>query len=65
MSSAAPVRKVAVGAAAGALTTVLVWVVSLTGLEVPDVVAAAVTTLVIFAASYLTPAASSGDHAAS
>lgn len=43
------------GAVAGAATTVLVWVSSVVGLEVPAYVAAAVTVLITAAAAYFWP----------
>jgi hypothetical protein len=48
-----PQPKVAAAGVAGALTTVLVFVVGQFGLELPAEVAAAVTALISFAAGYL------------
>ncbi len=48
-----PTTKVTVGALAGAVTIILVWAVSLAGLDIPAGVASAITVLVTFAASYL------------
>jgi putative flippase GtrA len=52
-ASAAPTSKVVTGGVAGAVTVLVVWGCSLAGLDVPAPVAAAFTTLVSFAASYL------------
>lgn len=53
--SAAPTNKVMAAAAGGALTTVVVWIVSLVSeVEVPAEVAAALTTLIGFVAAYFT-----------
>jgi len=52
-SSAAPIRKVWVGAIAGAATTIVVWVLSLAKVDVPAVVASAITTILTFVISYL------------
>jgi putative flippase GtrA len=48
-----PVPKVAAGAAAGAVTTLLVYVASIYGVAVPAEVAAAVATLLGFVAAYV------------
>ncbi len=48
-----PTTKVTVGALAGAVTIILVWAVSLAGLDIPAAVASAITVLITFAASYL------------
>lgn len=53
--SARPTAKVGVGASAGAVTVILVWVGSLAGVEVPGDVAAAVTLLITAAAAYFMP----------
>jgi ABC-type enterobactin transport system permease subunit len=47
-----PTRKVSTATAAGALTTVAVFVADQFGLEVPAFVAGAVTTLLVFLAGY-------------
>ncbi len=47
--------KVGIGAAAGALTAVLVWVVSLFGLLIPAEVAAAITVLITAIVGYAVP----------
>jgi hypothetical protein len=56
-NSAAPVRKVSAGGIAGALSIVLVFVLGSMGVDVTAEVAAALTTIISFAAGYLTPAA--------
>ena len=50
--SALPTRKVGSGALAGAVTVVFVWILDLTGLDVPAEVASAITLILMFAASY-------------
>jgi len=52
-SSSAPIRKVWVGALAGAATTIVVWALSLANVNVPAVVASSITTLLTFVISYL------------
>lgn len=51
--SLAPTSKVLAGGVAGAASVVLVWLVSLFGLQVPPEVAAAVTVLLGVGAAYL------------
>ncbi len=56
MESAAPARKVTVGLVAGAVTTIVVWVVdTTTGVKIPGGVSAAITTVLTFAVSYVVP----------
>lgn len=52
-TTSAPTTKVTVGALAGALTVVLVYICGLFGLVIPAEVAAAVTVLISFGASYI------------
>lgn len=52
-----PERGVAVGGAAGAAVTVLIWAAGLAGVDMPAEVAAALVTLAGFAAGWLTPRA--------
>jgi hypothetical protein len=47
--------KVGVGAAAGAVTIVLVWIANMLGLDVPAEVASAVTVLITAVVGWLTP----------
>jgi hypothetical protein len=47
--------KIASAGVAGALTIVLMWVVSLFGVDVPAEVASAVTIIIAFAAGYIRP----------
>jgi hypothetical protein len=55
-SSARPVQKVTAGLLAGAITTILVYVVSIAvDVEIPPTIAAAVTTLIGFLISYVVP----------
>jgi putative flippase GtrA len=54
--SAAPRPKVAAAGIAGAITTIVIWILnSLLGVEVPPEVAAAITTVLAFLAGYFTP----------
>jgi hypothetical protein len=54
--SLAPTRKVGSGAIGGALSVIGLWVFdSMTAVEMPSAVAAAVTLLVTFGVSYLVP----------
>lgn len=56
MQSAAPSRKVIVGTVAGAVTTIVVWVVDATaGVKIPGEVSAAITTVLTFIVSYMVP----------
>jgi hypothetical protein len=54
-ASLAPTSKVIAGGTAGASTVLLLWLVSLFGLQVPPEVAAAVTVLLTAGAAYLKP----------
>lgn len=56
-SSAAPIRKVTVGLLTGAVTTIIVWVLSLAKVEVPAIVASAITAVLTFVVSYIVPPA--------
>lgn len=49
-----PTRKTTVGTAAAAVTVIVVWLVSMAGVEVPAEVASAFTTLVTAVAVYFT-----------
>lgn len=51
--AATPVPKVAAAGVAGAVTTLIVFIASRLGLDVPPDAAAALTTLIAFAAGYL------------
>lgn len=56
MQTNQPARKVYAGTIAGALTTVIVWLLrDLAGLSVPEPVAVALTTLIVFLAGYYMP----------
>lgn len=50
-----PTRKVTAGALAGALTVLIVYLAGLFGLEVPTEASSALTLLLSFLASYVTP----------
>ena len=53
--SLAPTRKVASGALGGAVATLVLWIIDVTGVELPQAVAAAIATIVVFAVAYLVP----------
>ena len=60
MQSAAPARKVWIGAIAGAATTLIVWILNLEAIldgQIPAEIAATILTLVSFTISYLVPPA--------
>ena len=50
-----PNKKVGAGALAGALAIVLIWVISLFGVEVPGAVGAAIATIFGFITAYYVP----------
>lgn len=50
-----PTRKVGAGALSGALVTVVLWLVDLTGTDVPATVAAAITLLITAGTAYMVP----------
>ena len=52
---ATPDRKVTSGALAGGLSIILIWVLSLLGVEVPGAVGAAFATVLGFLTAYLVP----------
>lgn len=52
-----PIRKVSAGAAGGAAATVALWLIDLTGVVVPALVAAAITLLVTAGLAYAVPSA--------
>lgn len=51
--SLAPEPKVYAGTAAGAASVIVVWILSLTGVDMPDWAAAALATLLASGAAYL------------
>lgn len=51
----APTHKVRAGGLAGATTVILVWLLEYAGVSVPAEVASAITVLLSFGASYVTP----------
>lgn len=55
--------KVTASVAAAAVTTLIAWVASLLGLELPPEVQGALTTVIVAVSGYLTPA-SDGKHEA-
>jgi hypothetical protein len=50
-----PEKKVTAATLAGAIATILVWVLHLAGVDVPSEVAAAITTVLAAIAGYLAP----------
>lgn len=48
-----PTRKVGLGALAGAVTAIAVWIASRYGVAVPGEIASAITTVIYFGASYV------------
>lgn len=55
--SAVPVRKVTAGGVGAAATTIIIWIISLFGVQVPLIVAGALITIISFGVAYLVPAA--------
>jgi putative flippase GtrA len=56
MQSSKPTQKVLAGAFAGAITTILVWVLkNFAHTDIPGEIAAAITTVLTFVVSYLVP----------
>ena len=54
--SALPVRKVAAGGAAGAITAIIVWILSAAfKIDIPPEIAAAITVVLSFIAGYVIP----------
>ena len=57
--------KVTAALVAAAVTTILAWLLTLLGVELPNEVQGAVTSVLVFVAGYLTPAdASTAKHSA-
>jgi hypothetical protein len=50
-----PEKKVTAAAIAGAFTTILVWILHLTGVDIPAEVSAALTTVLSAVAGYMAP----------
>jgi hypothetical protein len=50
-----PEKKVTAAVTAGAIATILVWILNLAGVNVPPEVAAAITTILAAVAGYLAP----------
>jgi putative flippase GtrA len=55
--SLVPTRKVASGALGGAVATIILWIIDVAGVDVPQAVAGAITTVVAIAIAYLVPSA--------
>jgi len=55
--SAAPIRKVTAGGVGAAVTTIVIWVLSLFNITMPVVVAGALITVISFGVAYLVPSA--------
>ena len=57
--------KVTAAVLAAAVTTIIAWLLKTAGLELPNEVQGAITTILVFAAGYLTSAdGAKGDHEA-
>jgi uncharacterized membrane protein YjjP (DUF1212 family) len=57
--------KVTAAVLAAAVTTIIAWLLKTAGIELPNEVQGAITTILVFVAGYLTSADSTpGDHAA-
>lgn len=57
--------KVTAALVAAAVTTILAWLLTLAGVEVPNEVQGAITSVLVFVAGYMTPAdTASGKHSA-
>ncbi|GLY90673.1 hypothetical protein [Actinoallomurus iriomotensis] len=50
-----PEKKVTAATLAGAIVTILVWVLRLAGVDIPAEVAAAITTVLVAVSAYLAP----------
>lgn len=50
-----PEKKVTAATLAGAVVTILVWVLKLSGVDIPAEVATAITTILVAVAGYLAP----------
>jgi hypothetical protein len=57
--------KVTAAVLAAAVTTVIAWLVTFAGIELPNEVQGAITSILVFVAGYMTPASNTpGDHEA-
>lgn len=57
--------KVTAAVLAAAVTTIIAWLLTIAGIELPNQVQGAITTILVFVAGYLTSADDTpGDHAA-
>ena len=57
--------KVTAAVVAAAVTTVIAWLLTLAGIQLPNEVQGAITSILVFTAGYLTPSdATPGKHAA-
>ena len=57
--------KVTAAVLAAAVTTLIAWLLTLAGIELPNQVQGAITTILVFVAGYLTSAdGAKGDHEA-
>jgi hypothetical protein len=57
--------KVTAAVLAAAVTTVIAWLLTLAGIQLPNEVQGAITSILVFTAGYMTPASSTpGDHSA-
>lgn len=57
--------KVTAAVVAAAVTTIIAWLLTLAGIELPNQVQGAITSILVFTAGYLTPSNNTpGDHEA-
>ena len=57
--------KVTAAVLAAAVTTIIAWLLTLAGIELPNQVQGAITSILVFVAGYMTPANTEpGDHEA-
>ena len=57
--------KVTAAVLAAAVTTVIAWLLTLAGIQLPNEVQGAITSILVFTAGYLTPATNTpGEHEA-
>lgn len=57
--------KVTAAVLAAAVTTIIAWLLTIAGIELPNQVQGAITTILVFVAGYLTSAdGANGDHEA-
>ena len=53
MKGKIPTRRVGVGAIAGAVSAIAIWIIGQNGIAIPGEIASAITTVLTFGASYI------------